>query len=118
MPRNYQKKEKLYTEVAVEKALEELDDGGKVSTVANKYNIARTTLFDRWMSRKGDRPRTTQGRRTALPKPMEEMITHKVRIMAKTGFGPTGYQFREIMRTYLMDNDIENTFNDDTPGYD
>ena len=141
--RNYKKKVKLYTEQSVDAAIREVEGGGSIKKAAKKYHMSCWMLSQRLKSHNGKITLQkqvhfiyivtlyftiyfsiltllifSQGRKTALGDDVESKLAVCVRQMAELGFGPTFLEMVELVRDYIVANDIRTNFKDDRPGYD
>lgn len=114
MPRNYVPKQKIYSDLGLQKAVEKIQNGELSYREAEcKYNIDKSLLWRRVHNYNTSK----QGRKTVLSK-KEEDLAEKIKIMAKWGWALTRTEIKEIVHTYICQNNIKNNFKDNYPGKD
>ena len=113
------KKPKLYTELSISKAVKEVKNGGKLSTVAKNYHLSRDLLRNRVREdAHGLVLRKKQGKKTALTEAREKELHRVIHTMAECGFGPAMVELQNIVKEFVITNEIETPFKQSKPGYD
>ena len=87
MPRNYQRKEKLYTDLSISTAVAEVQQAATVYKTAKKYHCSISMLRKRVLEANGNFTRKKQGRKKDIPPETEEALANCIRKMSELGMG-------------------------------
>ena len=116
MPRTYKPTMKPYTEMSLDLALSEIEAGASIRATAAKYNVSRTILKKRIDVKAGTVFLQERGRKPVLSQAVEDCLGVCIRKMEQLGFGPTLEEMREIVRDYVVKNEIETLWGEELPG--
>lgn len=111
MPTNYVPKPKTYSEIKLQEAIKNMQIGEiSIRDAEAKYKIDKSLLWRRIHNLNTSK----RGRKTVLSKE-EEDLADKIKTMAKWGWALTR---REIVCTYIIQNNIKNNFKNNYHGND
>lgn len=96
MPRNDQRKEKLYTELSIATAVQEVQHGATVYKTAKKYHCSTSMLRKRVLEANGKFHRKKQGRKNDIPPEIEKSIATCITKMSELGM-----DFTQILKLIL-----------------
>lgn len=115
MPRKYVPKQKTYSELKLQEALNKVKNAELSYREAEQmYKIDKSLLWRKIHNLNANK----QGRKTVLSKEAEEDLANKIKIMAKWGWALTRSEIKSIVHTYVVQNNIKNTFKNNYPGKD
>ena len=116
MPRIYKPTMKPYTEMSLDLALSEIEAGESIRATAVKYNVSRSILMKRIAVKAGTAVLQARGRKPILSQTVEDCLGVCIRKMEQLGFGPTLEEMRQIVRDYVVKNEIETIWGEELPG--
>lgn len=115
MPRKYVPKQKTYSELKLQEALNKVKNAELSYRAAEQmYKIDKSLLWRKIHNLNANK----QGRKTVLSKEAEEGFANKTKIMSKWGWALTRSEIKSIVHTYVVQNNIKNTFKNNYPGKD
>lgn len=115
MPRKYVPRPKTYDELKLQEALENVKSGNlSLREAEKKYNIDKSLLWRRIHNLN----RSKQGRKTVLSREKEIDLSEKIKTMAKWGWALTRLEIKNIVHTYVVQNNVQNNFKNNYPGKD
>lgn len=115
MVRHYiRKKEKAYTDLDLQKAIDDVKNNGMSSSqAALVYGIPRTTINTRLQC-----VHDTVGRPTVFSADFEKRMAENLHIMEKHGFPLSRKEASVLISEYVRRNGMTTPFKDDIPGKD
>jgi transposase-like protein len=99
-----------WTEQELETAVRAIREGRSVKSVAQQFNIARTTLRDRLKS--GNMCKARLGMKQLLTVALEKELANHVLLLAKIFFGMTQSELRRLAFEIAERSGIQNNFNE------
>ena len=100
------------------KAITEVRAGFGVRATAGKYNLSERLICHRMKKELSGEPPSKMGRPTTLTKEEEGQLAQCIGTLCKLGFSPTKSDLQNLVKDYVVENNLTTPFKNNCPGKD